>query len=454
MHRRDIGSVVVTDGAKVVGILTERDLLRAAAARADPLAEPVRLVDDRRPRRARPRRGGGGGLGRPDPPPLPPPPGGGRRGAGRGGVPAGPPGRGPDPAGRRGRRATCRRASRGWWWPRRPSATSAARRASSTTGSTRPSSWPPPARSRTCGSCCSTAPSPTPPAGRPSPPRWPPCRRLPDGLAGAAARRWPAGDVAPRRPAHRRSPARRRAGLAARPTTSTPASCGPRPSACAPWCPPCSPPSTGCRHGLAPVPPRDRPVLRRQLPVDAAGARRRRPEHVRAVEQYLILTIDHGFNASTFTARVITSTGADLAAAVVGAIGALSGPAPRRGPEPGPGHARRDRHPRPGRGRGSARRWPGATGSWASATASTRPTTPARSSSARWPGRLGGPWWRLRRGGGADRGRRAGRAQARPPALHQRRVLRRGGDAHLRHPPGDVHPHLRLPAGPSGGRPT
>ena len=49
-------------------------------------------------------------------------------------------------------------------------------------------------------------------------------------------------------------------------------------------------------------------------------------EHARGVEQYLISTIDHGFNASTFTARVITSTGADLVAAVVGAIGALSGP--------------------------------------------------------------------------------------------------------------------------------
>src|SRR6185503_966670 len=44
------------------------------------------------------------------------------------------------------------------------------------------------------------------------------------------------------------------------------------------------------------------------------------------VEQYLISTIDHGFNASTFTSRVITSTGADLAAAVVGGIGSLSGP--------------------------------------------------------------------------------------------------------------------------------
>ena len=54
----------------------------------------------------------------------------------------------------------------------------------------------------------------------------------------------------------------------------------------------------------------------------------RRPEadHARAVEQYLISTVDHGFNVSTFTARVITSTGADLGAAVVGAIGALSGP--------------------------------------------------------------------------------------------------------------------------------
>ncbi len=50
------------------------------------------------------------------------------------------------------------------------------------------------------------------------------------------------------------------------------------------------------------------------------------PEDARAVEQYQISTIDHGFNASTFTARVITSTGADLGAAVVGAIGALSGP--------------------------------------------------------------------------------------------------------------------------------
>ena len=50
------------------------------------------------------------------------------------------------------------------------------------------------------------------------------------------------------------------------------------------------------------------------------------PERARAIEQYLISTIDHGFNASTFTARVIASTGADVAACLVGAVGALSGP--------------------------------------------------------------------------------------------------------------------------------
>ncbi|MCL6731378.1 citrate synthase/methylcitrate synthase [Streptomyces neyagawaensis] len=50
------------------------------------------------------------------------------------------------------------------------------------------------------------------------------------------------------------------------------------------------------------------------------------PWAARAIEQYLISTIDHGFNASTFTARVITSTGADVAACLVGAVGALSGP--------------------------------------------------------------------------------------------------------------------------------
>ena len=50
------------------------------------------------------------------------------------------------------------------------------------------------------------------------------------------------------------------------------------------------------------------------------------PRAARALEQYLILTMDHGFNASTFTARVITSTGSDIGSALTGAIGALAGP--------------------------------------------------------------------------------------------------------------------------------
>src|SRR4051794_12554713 len=50
------------------------------------------------------------------------------------------------------------------------------------------------------------------------------------------------------------------------------------------------------------------------------------PLAARAIEQYLILALDHGFNASTFTARAVTSTGADLAAALVAAVGSLSGP--------------------------------------------------------------------------------------------------------------------------------
>lgn len=49
-------------------------------------------------------------------------------------------------------------------------------------------------------------------------------------------------------------------------------------------------------------------------------------EYGHAIEKYLISTIDHGFNNSTFTARTIASTGADAGACLVGAIGSLSGP--------------------------------------------------------------------------------------------------------------------------------
>lgn len=79
------------------------------------------------------------------------------------------------------------------------------------------------------------------------------------------------------------------------------------------------------RRGLAPVPPRaDLTTAANYLWMlhgtepDAARAR--------ALEQYLVVVADHGLNASTFAARVITSTGSDIASAVCGALGALAGP--------------------------------------------------------------------------------------------------------------------------------
>ncbi|MFI5178364.1 MAG: citrate synthase [Vicinamibacterales bacterium] len=87
------------------------------------------------------------------------------------------------------------------------------------------------------------------------------------------------------------------------------------------------------RRGLEPIPPRADlghaanflSMLNGEVPD---------PERVRGLETYLNTVVDHGLNASTFTARVITSTGSDLVSAVVGALGALKGPL--HGGAPGP----------------------------------------------------------------------------------------------------------------------
>jgi citrate synthase len=50
------------------------------------------------------------------------------------------------------------------------------------------------------------------------------------------------------------------------------------------------------------------------------------PRHVKAIDAYWISAAEHGMNASTFTARVVASTGTDVAAALSAAVGALSGP--------------------------------------------------------------------------------------------------------------------------------
>lgn len=58
------------------------------------------------------------------------------------------------------------------------------------------------------------------------------------------------------------------------------------------------------------------------------------PAGAEALDAYLAAVVDHGMNASTFTARVVASTGADLTSAVVAALGALKGPL--HGGAPGP----------------------------------------------------------------------------------------------------------------------
>jgi citrate synthase len=78
-------------------------------------------------------------------------------------------------------------------------------------------------------------------------------------------------------------------------------------------------------HGLEPVPP-DPALGHTANYLWMLHGQPPTPAQVRAAERYLILAAEHGMNASTFTARVIASTGADVAAALVGAAGALSGP--------------------------------------------------------------------------------------------------------------------------------
>lgn len=79
------------------------------------------------------------------------------------------------------------------------------------------------------------------------------------------------------------------------------------------------------RLGLEPVAPRDDLGYAANYLYMVSGDEPA-PQVARAIEQYMILGIDHGFNASTFVARAVISTGADLGAAVVAALGSLSGP--------------------------------------------------------------------------------------------------------------------------------
>jgi citrate synthase len=79
------------------------------------------------------------------------------------------------------------------------------------------------------------------------------------------------------------------------------------------------------RHGLEPLAPDPEASISQDY-LRMIDGEQPSNEVARALEQYWISTIDHGFNASTFTARVIAATGADMGSSVVGALGAFSGP--------------------------------------------------------------------------------------------------------------------------------
>ena len=88
------------------------------------------------------------------------------------------------------------------------------------------------------------------------------------------------------------------------------------------------------KNGNTPPAPRADLGLSAQFLYLFNGGNEPDPEFVKALDTYLCTVSDHGMNASTFTARVITSTNSDIFSAITGAIGALKGPA--HGGAPGP----------------------------------------------------------------------------------------------------------------------
>ena len=335
----------------------------------------------------------------------------------------------------RPRHRSSRPASRASSSPTPPSATCAAPRASSTTASTRPSSWPSPAPSRTSGtsSCSGHAPRPVR-AGRPSADRLAARRALPPAVLAAL----------PAIAASGASPLTQLAtGLAvAGGALGTAAHARPRRGRTASTTPSAGGAGAHDRGRPAPAPGRAWTPLE---PDPSLGPRRRLPPHAhrrdatrraraRALDAYLVLTADHGFNASTFTGRVIASTGADLGACVVGALGALSGPlhggAPSRAldllDEIGdPARAAAVVEERLGRGERIM-----GFGHAVYVGEDPRSVLLGRGRGAtRWPTGRAGP---RHRGAVVEV---LARLQARPRPAHQRRVLRRGGDGAVRDPP-------------------
>ena len=89
--------------------------------------------------------------------------------------------------------------------------------------------------------------------------------------------------------------------------------------------PPCWPRSPDLRAGKQPIDPDPSLDLVSGFLYQLKGERPD-PATARALDAYFIVGAEHGFNASTFTARVVTSTRSDIASAVAAAIGTMKGP--------------------------------------------------------------------------------------------------------------------------------
>ena len=169
------------------------------------------------------------------------------------------------------------------------------------------------------------------------------------------------------------------------------------------------------------------------------------PDHVKAIDAYWISAAEHGMNASTFTARVVASTGADVAAALSAAVGALSGPLHGGAP------ARVLKMLDEVEQAGDAEKWVKEAldkgerlMGFGHRVYRAEDPRAARAAPHLARDRLGA--LRGRRGAREGRAGRAEGAQARPRAGHQRRVLVGGRARPRRRPLADVHEHVHLRA--------
>ena len=169
------------------------------------------------------------------------------------------------------------------------------------------------------------------------------------------------------------------------------------------------------------------------------------PDHVKAIDAYWISAAEHGMNASTFTARVIASTGADVAAALSGAVGALSGPL--HGGAPSRVLQMLDEV----EAEGDAERWVKRALDRGDRLMGFghrvyRAEDPRARVLRRTAREIGAPRLEVAENARAGRARRAEGAQARPRARHQRRVLVGSGARLRRRAARAVHADVRLRA--------